>query len=479
MMQDSLFETRVFNEVNETNLEYIGIFGLFDRYNIEIPFDKQVNIFIGENGLGKTTILNCIYYVLEKKFSKLADIQFSEIKVKFRSDPKFYTISISDINEYNRSKRGTSYKYYRDRDVYMDNVIENIIFRYDDFLSADDDMERKLEKVTYELARTLDIPIHVARNQIRHYINDKEIVSQKKRKGNKNNVLELIKAISSNVSHRIIYLPTYRRIEDDFASLNLRNEELNKAELLIKFGMSDVQTSIDRILEMIRSLAMKGFTEMTGVLLKQYADGKNPIEEIYSKSAYTNLDFDTVKIVLDRVGKEIEEPYKKKILDLVSNGEIREYDYLYLWNLINKLIDNYELQKAYDDRIKKFADTCNKYLINKHFNYNQSTLNLDIFLDNDCDQKKDIIQLTQLSSGEKQIVSLFSKLYLESDEKSIVIIDEPELSLSLQWQKMLLPDIMRTENCDLLLTVTHSPFIFENEFDYDAKEIRRYIEMYK
>ena len=62
MKYDSLFETRVFNGVNETNLEYIGIVGLFDRYNIEIPFDKQVNIFIGENGLGKTTILNCIYY---------------------------------------------------------------------------------------------------------------------------------------------------------------------------------------------------------------------------------------------------------------------------------------------------------------------------------------------------------------------------------------------------------------------------------
>ena len=44
---------------------------------------------------------------------------------------------------------------------------------------------------------------------------------------------------------------------------------------------------------------------------------------------------------------------------------------------------------------------------------------------------------------------------------------------------MLLPDIMRTENCDLLVTVTHSPFIFENEFDYDAKEIRKYIRMCK
>jgi len=240
-----------------------------------------------------------------------------------------------------------------------------------------------------------------------------------------------------------------------------------------------VQTSIDRILEMIRSLAMKGFNEMTGVLLKQYADGKNPLEEIYSTTAYSKIDFDTVKIVLDRVGKEIEDSYKRKILKLVETGEIREYDYLYLWNLINKLIDNYDLQKAYDDRIKKFADTCNKYLIDKHFNYNQSTLNLNIFMDNNFRSKKESIQLTQLSSGEKQIVSLFSKLYLESNERSIVIIDEPELSLSLQWQKMLLPDIMRAENCDLLITVTHSPFIFENEFDFDAKEIRQFMEMYK
>jgi predicted ATP-dependent endonuclease of OLD family len=477
MEYDSLYEAMVYNAVNETNLEYIGIFGLFDRYNIEIPFEKQVNIFIGENGLGKTTILNCIYYILEKQFSKLTDIQFSEIKIKFRSDSKIYTISFADINEYNRNKRYASYKYYSDKDIYIADIIENIIL-HDNTLD-EDDIDHKLERISFELARTLDMPINVAKRQIRRYINNKEINSKNRRKGNKNNVVDLIKAISTNVSHRIIYLPTYRRIEDDFASLNLRNEELNQTELLIKFGMSDVQTSINRILDRIRSLAMKGFTEMTGILLKQYADGKDPMEEIYSNTAYTDLNFETVKIVLDRVGKEIEESYKKKILDLVSNGEINKYEYLYLWNLINKLIDNYKLQKAYDDRIKKFADTCNKYLINKYFYYNPSTLNLDIFLDNDLGKKSDIIQLTQLSSGEKQIVSLFSKLYLESDEKSIVIIDEPELSLSLQWQKMLLPDIMRTENCDLLLTVTHSPFIFENEFDYDAKEIRRYIEKYK
>ena len=108
-----------------------------------------------------------------------------------------------------------------------------------------------------------------------------------------------------------------------------------------------------------------------------------------------------------------DQSYKERVLELVSNGKIRERDYLYLWNLINKLIDNYELQKAYDDRIKKFVNTCNKYLIDKYFDYNQSTLNLDIILNEEyLEDKKRIIRLTQLSSGEKQIISLFSKLYL-------------------------------------------------------------------
>lgn len=32
-MFDRMYEERVSNEVNKTNLKYIGIFGIFDRYN--------------------------------------------------------------------------------------------------------------------------------------------------------------------------------------------------------------------------------------------------------------------------------------------------------------------------------------------------------------------------------------------------------------------------------------------------------------
>ena len=47
--------------------------------------------------------------------------------------------------------------------------------------------------------------------------------------------------------------------------------------------------------------------------------------------------------------------------------------------------------------------------------------------------KKGEISLKNLSSGEKQILSLFSKLYLNLNNKNILLFDEPELSLSIIW----------------------------------------------
>ena len=69
-----------------------------------------------------------------------------------------------------------------------------------------------------------------------------------------------------------------------------------------------------------------------------------------------------------------------------------------------------------------------------------------------------------LSSGEKQIISIFSKLYLDNTNKNCVILfDEPELSISIEWQKTLITDIMNSKKCSLLIAVTHSPFIFDGD----------------
>ena len=106
---------------------------------------------------------------------------------------------------------------------------------------------------------------------------------------------------------------------------------------------------------------------------------------------------------------------------------------------------------------------CNRYLNDKKFVYDASNVTLEIYrcLNNKpFVSSENIVKLSQLSSGEKQIVSIFSQIYLELDKKYVVLFDEPELSLSIYWQENLLPDILSSGNCMFLMAVTHSPFIF-------------------
>ena len=85
-----------------------------------------------------------------------------------------------------------------------------------------------------------------------------------------------------------------------------------------------------------------------------------------------------------------------------------------------------------------------------------------------------------LSSGEKQIISTFAKLLLnETHKNTLIIIDEPELSLSVEWQMMFLTDILQTGQCEKLLAVTHSPFIYQNELKYHAKSLKNIISTIK
>jgi len=61
-----------------------------------------------------------------------------------------------------------------------------------------------------------------------------------------------------------------------------------------------------------------------------------------------------------------------------------------------------------------------------------------------------------------------------SKKKFYIIIDEPELSISVPWQEKLLPDILSTTDCLGLLAVTHSPFIFNNNLKSFAHSLEEF-----
>ena len=468
----------VHNDPNQTNLAAFQIDGLFERYNVRLDLEKTANIFIGENGLGKTTILRCLYSALTEDYSMLREIPFKEITIFFKNGENC-SVSKDDL------LRARSI--HRIKPISSDDSIDTIVYDWllrrnlsPQYLS--EMSTARLHRFAEEISDQYALPFSIVRERLLElrYLSREGLTTSKSSKKSKINLFQ--EKIRKYIPEKIIYLPTYRRIEN--SPNNLRYDEDDNYRSLIHFGMKDVQRSIDAVLNEIRTQTMQGYNSMTSILLKEYSEGNQGVESNTEKP----IDFQTAEIVLDRLGNEIDSECKGNIQQIIRNGSIYKEEFAHLRNLLQRLINNYKKLEAYDDRINNFSNTCNRYLNDKTFLYNPSNLTLSVCMSDILDQS---ISLHQLSSGEKQIVSLFSMLYLSdmndkpmsirvkqptSSTGNIIMIDEPELSLSIDWQRRLLPDIIRSGKCNMLLAVTHSPFIFENEFDIDAKEIHRVLQ---
>jgi len=440
----------------KSKLKLFEIKNLFNQFDVTLPLDQDVNIFLGENGMGKTTILNCLYYTLSGNIEKLNSIIFETISITF-ADGEKYSVNHNDIAAYVEE-----YLYdapYRRRRVHVESVfstkeLENLhrILR----TGIDND---ELEKYIFKVSDIYGVPYSVARREVERYVSLSFMHEGKKSDYKK--VVNFKSKIEEKIEEEILYFPTYRRIEEDMSSLGIDIEKDRVKSKLIQFGMTDVERNTKEFLQTIKTVAINGFAKMTGVLLKQYLNGN------FSELDDYKIEQNKLLIALARIGDEIESEDKKAIIELVNNMEIYNPENRYLLNLIRNLIDSYERQNTYDEQIKKFVSTCNKYLNGKKYIYDESNVELGIYKD----RSKKNISVQNLSSGEKQIISVFFKLYIEKSENCIILFDEPELSLSIMWQNMFLPDVVKSGKCSTLIAVTHSPFIFENEFDQYARDM--------
>jgi ABC-type lipoprotein export system ATPase subunit len=230
--------------------------------------------------------------------------------------------------------------------------------------------------------------------------------------------------------------------------------------------MQDVEKRLRFVEEQINKLTMTGFSKVSGEMLSQLLNGFPDIKE----KEIDELDLSAAKIVLYRVGNNLSDNDRNNILQLFDQKEdlIQKKELVYF---LFKLIAIYKQHQHFDDSLKTFRDVCNKYLEDKNFVYDESTVNIGIYRKGTTNE----VKLNKLSSGEKQIVSLFSRVYLEKQNNFVVLFDEPELSLSIEWQKLLLPDILNSGKCKFMLSVTHSPFIFKNILDKYAVGMNVYV----
>ena len=450
---------------NSSQLKSFAINGLFGFKDVEIPFDKEAVILIAENGSGKTTILNTLYYSISCKFDKLRTVEFESVVLEFTSG-----VSV-EIKK-------------RDLDsLYNPDVFEivSVLKRY--LPSREIEMfQRDLRKSSSSESARSQLFRLIGRYSMglppEYSVKLREELSLKFRVNKdidpKSKIDKIIATIQENLNESVLYFPTYRRIEEDLKNLGYEDDRFEQFSLgegegkLIQFGMNDVIDRFDKIKTTIKNSALNLFSKVTGEILTQFVEGIEITQEMRE-----SIQPDTLNIVLSRVGENnISRSDRNKIEKLVSSGEINsDEQYSQLVYFLSKLVGLYEQQKEKDDSINQFATICNEYLSKKRIVYDQANVDISIIQT----RNKNPIDIKNLSSGEKQIISLFSRIYLESSEDFILLFDEPELSLSIEWQKLLLPDILKSGKCKLLLAVTHSPFIFDNELDLNANDLDTFV----
>ena len=66
------------------------------------------------------------------------------------------------------------------------------------------------------------------------------------------------KIIQSQINEEILYFPTYRRIEEDLREPGVLDVELED-QLLIKFGLTDVERRIESLINKIKEISLKWF----------------------------------------------------------------------------------------------------------------------------------------------------------------------------------------------------------------------------
>lgn len=413
-----------------------------------LEFTDNILILIGENGSGKTTLMKMLFYTLSAQWSKLISYEFESIEL----------ILNEEVFQIKRQE------------------LEKIILTPRHLRSLPMVIRRKMMDGNLDidglkdLCDKYDIPIDLILQEFETEI------TETSNKHHKNIINELRMLKKSLEDILILYLPTYRRIEQDLKvvlgdkidddSIRRRNayqnnEDKNFTEL-VEFGMGDV----DKIIKNTLSNLRRFFGESLNSLSLSYLS--EIISERYrtiDKSYLEEIDEDTILNVVNRVDETILSAGEKrllseKILGFKNTANIENDTDKVVCHYFEKLYQTHKDLKERETPIRMFANICSKYFKNKDVVYDST--NFDFKIKPEFSNKD--IDLAYLSSGEKQIAALFSKIFLEN-KNCFIIIDEPELSLSVKWQKQFLEDIYKSDYCKGLFAVTHSPFIFDNELD--------------
>ena len=86
----------------------ITIHKLFNKYNYHLKLDKKLNIIVGENGVGKSTVLRIINDIVHNDLTNLAKIEFEKISLTILQECDLQNSHSKIYKYHNNSKKELS-----------------------------------------------------------------------------------------------------------------------------------------------------------------------------------------------------------------------------------------------------------------------------------------------------------------------------------------------------------------------------------
>lgn len=443
-------------EMEELTMKIKGItiLRLYGKINYDLNFNDDITFLYGDNGCGKTTILNIITYIITGRIYELFQYDFEKIVLKYSSSNTNKTdiIAVTQLDEdILKVELGKE-----------SQIIEHRRFEYiDRTLGEREDIERFYlgEYSLLDKIKSTFNYIYLPLNRSGNIVNDFSTNTRSRRM-----------AQSRMATHSSKYDNSF-----DFT--------LADVEALVKSSYSKMNFLLNRINEQFSDDILKSFLDVENMSnygqIIAYMNSLNEDEIHQIQSDYT--------AVLETIGKWDSETETKinsffkslgddirRVKGLPTEGVPVELvfklsELTKITNIISKAEKTEQRKKRFKQPIEMFINTVNLF-ISSNERRKEITVDSDGIFLKSANQKIDIYHL---SSGEKQIVTFFAYLIfgLETTSQSIFIVDEPELSLHLNWQRKFVDAIMSINQNMQLIFATHAPEMIGKHRDKAIKLI--------
>jgi ABC-type lipoprotein export system ATPase subunit len=419
-------------------LEAIGIHGRFD---INLDFQDGINIIHGTNGTGKTTLLHILANAVNEDFRRFGHLKFQKLTITLDDDTKIF-IEQDFSNDYRETRTKISINQeqvdsYSSKELFQQEKQEENSEIYD-LSKKKQDIDLKVTyfpafRTMIEAWATLD------ESEIRYFARSSPNFRRVLRSSERSTGLARI--LFGKFVPKLEY-PSPIEIEEHI------NSELTEAQL--KIASLDRNLLSQAFIQFSKAISQSSDTDDN---IKEPEDIITEITELSEKLRNSPFQFNRDNAD-DVYGKLIEQ-----LRSFESDPEYKTIASRVLSVYKNSLQQRLDGQTKAYSRIETYLESVNRFLEGKQLKIAsksspRSRSGLGVKIGNE----KAIDSLKILSSGERQVVGL---IYAASHMTGgrVVLIDEPEISLHIDWQRKLLPEMVKQLGEKQLIICTHSSVI--------------------